>query len=128
MLQYSTTKAKEVFDAIDSEGTGAISKEQLHFGIKELGIAGQWSFKKLDGFLNEFDANNDDSMDFEEFKGLCKAIVKSNRKKAAKMAKLQEAEAVVKAADTRAEATAGDEDLDVTLGTAYSAKKRQDCL
>lgn len=122
MLQYSTTKAKEVFDAIDSEGTGAISKEQLHFGIKELGIAGQWSFKKLDGFLNEFDANNDDSMDFEEFKGLCKAIVKSNRKKAAKMAKLQEAEAVVKAADTRAEATAGDEDLDVTLGTAYSAK------
>jgi hypothetical protein len=62
------TKARKMFDAIDTDGNGAISLEELTVYAKATLLPKQYNFAKMKRIYAQIDTNQDGSLSFPEFK------------------------------------------------------------
>lgn len=62
----ATDELREIFDALDTDGSGSIDFEELRDGVEKIGL--NMPDSKLERLIEEADVDNDDEVDFEEFK------------------------------------------------------------
>jgi Ca2+-binding EF-hand superfamily protein len=56
-----------MFDSIDFDGGGELSRSELFVGLMNLGQAEHFSEKEILGMINAADKDRNDSIDFTEF-------------------------------------------------------------
>jgi len=61
----SVVELKELFDTIDTDGSGAIDADELHVGAKMLGITA--TKEEIEDIIKSADADGNGELDFEEF-------------------------------------------------------------
>jgi Ca2+-binding EF-hand superfamily protein len=103
-IKFSSTKAQQIFNKIDNDNSGSLSRSELQDGIQELGLTDGWSHSQLKRFIVKFDSNDDGELDFTEFRELCKSVCKKNKLAFAREQKVKEAEAIVAAAEAEKQA------------------------
>ncbi len=67
-----------VFDSMDTDKSGSISKSELKIALDKTGL--KFSDKDIDAMVFAADENKDDSISKEEWLNLCKHIHKENHK------------------------------------------------
>ena len=67
ILTEDLINAFRMFDSIDFDGGGELSRSELFVGLMNLGQGEDFSEKEILGMINAADKNRNDSVDFTEF-------------------------------------------------------------
>ena len=70
---------RRCFEALDTDGSGSIDREEVTFALEQLGLSPQHA----QAILNEGDSNGDSAIDFDEFVALVGAVSAREHQRAA---------------------------------------------